>query len=160
MELVKLNKLLNSCLAEEQNALLAKKEVEQIAEQRTQDLDKVNNQLMILERKIDNLENEQRELALSQGDISKLHSIENYIERLKKEKINFLKEKNSKEEDLNRALERVNLLNDEWIQSRVERKKIEKIISQREEANRVASAAKDDSYNDEHNIIRYTKKKD
>ena len=154
----KLQALQRACEVEEQRALEEKMRVDSIVEARQSLVDQIGAEREELERTLEGLHTKRRDVALQNGDASQLASISRYRVRLTKELGEIEENFQARLKELDVALARAEIAEEELVAARVERKKVEKFLDSREQSARVVDAAIEESESDELSYYRRGKK--
>ena len=153
----KLSALLTSCEVEEQKALQEKRRIDDIVEQRRVRVEEVAARQSALEQRRLLLKEEQRLLALQAGDVGRLKAVLDFEKRLAKEAQDVTELLEKRQTELNRALERAAIAHEELIAARIEKKKVEKILSRRTDEEQAVGAAVEQALQDELSSYRHSK---
>lgn len=144
----KLTPLLRSLEAVENTAGEEFRRVSAVVEQRRIVYGQLQNELAALQER-GQLFRTQRELALGSGDLAQVGSLTGALERLSSNQRSLMKSLVDSKLELERAAERLELAEQDLTSARVERKKIETLISQRTQLQRIRQSARDEAFNDE-----------
>ena len=153
----KIQALFRSLEVEEKQLLKERLPIDEIIEKRTKSLE------LLLEKKqgfIAKLEEGDRKLkaqSLRSGNIGALAEWERFAARLKKELARLEPDVKNAERELVSAKQRLAQVDEELIAVRLERKKIERVIENREERERIQSQALDEVSSDELSIYKNRK---
>ena len=151
--------LLKTCEVEEQRALQRKREVEKVLAERQLVFDGLDAKREDLLLRIRELGGGQRVTALQGQDISQVHSITQYLERMRKAIPELEAQLDEQTRELQRASERDKLAEGEVIAARLEKKRIEKLIEGRFVDELVKGSAVEESLADELSTSAAVKKK-
>lgn len=141
--------ILKNAEAEEHQAAQLKKEIEEVLDNRKSKLEEIEAKRSQLLQKRALILGEKRYSALNSGDISLVASITGYRERLEREILEVEREYETQSVDVNRALERVKMAEDDLLEARIERRKIEQLISAEEQSERLKKVALEEINTDE-----------
>lgn len=153
----KIQALFRSLEVEEKQLLKERAPIDEIIEQRTEVLEG------LLDKKrgfLDKLEQGDRKLksqSLRSGNIGALAEWERFAARLKKELAILEPDVKNAEKELESARRRLAEVDEELIAVRLERKKIERVIENREEKERIQTQALDEVSSDELSIYKNRK---
>jgi len=140
--------------SKELDALQARKQVDAVVEQRKVLVDKLSLQIAELELKLKKAAQEDRYSALFKGKAGVLSSLEAFRDRLERE-IRLLKTSLlDKQSDLQKAIERAEIAEQELVEARVEKKKAEHLLTNMKEAEAVLKQAEEEAKADDYNIFR------
>ena len=148
----KLHALQTQYELEEQNALEEMNRVAIVVAERRGVVESLVSKRVELEEELGRLRGSQRQKALQSGNSSQLASIARF-EKLVVEKLSVV-ENNlvEKEAELKRALDREESAEKNLVLARIERRKVEKVIENRQRSARVIDAAREEAMTDEMNF--------
>lgn len=124
--------LIRASDAVEQEALQERKRIDLVLSQRQQAVDSLREEESRLQREIDELSANRGKHALLTGDARTLSVIKGYSRRLSKRVQELEGQLRTKEADLSLARQRLVLAEEELVNARVERKKLERLVSSQE----------------------------
>ncbi len=153
----KLRALRRTFEIEEQRALAARNQVDSVVKERqaiTEDLYARRDKLL---KSLEDLRTDGRKKALHSGDGSQLASISRFSTRLEKELAELQEVIASREKELNSALERLEVAEEELVEARLEKKRLERLLDKREFSERIRDEANKEAEADEMNFYRRRK---
>ncbi len=150
----KLHAMRTACEVEEQAAIEAKNRVDAVVRERQDIVGMLLNQQRKLAEKLKNLTSEQRSKALLAGDALQLAAITQYAQKLKQDTDNLSAKLKERSQELETALVRARLADEELIKARVEKKKLDKLIENWQQSELRRSVALDELNNDELSHVR------
>lgn len=142
---------------EEQKALEEKQKVEIVVEERQKIVDSLQRKHDALCQKLERMRTTERGNALHVGDATQLGAIFSYEKRVNAELEELSCQLDARRKELKMALERGELADQDLLRARVERKKIEKFLDNRQLTERVVDAAIEEALTDEMNYYRRDK---
>lgn len=154
---VKLQALRKTYEIEEQRALEEKQRVENVVEERRQIVEDLHRKCDELDGTLKRLRTKERGLALSSGDTVQLSAISRYEKRVKSELDEISRLAALRKKEFEQALERLQIAEQDLIDARIEKKKIEKFMDNRQHSERVVDAAIEEALTDEMNFYRHRK---
>ena len=145
-QLVSLQK---ACEAKEQEALIRHRDVERVVETRRQASEKVRIEKELLEKKLSRLSGADRNSALKQQDAGQLDSIAQYSERLRRDVFRLETVLAERLKELQMAVERSEIAEQELVEARMESRRVEKLIEERNMQALVRGSALEEAATDE-----------
>ena len=139
---------------EEHKALQHASEIDRVVRERREALESVIAKQEGLKRKLLDLAQKHRINALQGGDVARLAGIDRYAGRLRKELAETDEHVASKQQDLDRALERAKLADEDLVKARLERKRVERFIDERSLREKMLGAAVEEALLDEMSSFR------
>ncbi len=146
---LRLQSILKGHQIEERLALSRLAEVNDIVERRRGLYDKAFNLRRTLLDRIETYRHSKRHRAFAAGRINRIMSIDSYIERMGGELAKLQKDEQARSEELKSAEERAAGIEQELVDIRVEKKKIERYIENLTHRRRAAGVAREESQIDE-----------
>lgn len=137
------------CELEEREALLERQRIDSIVAERLRALQAVVGRRQRLREKCLLLQGEERMTALQAKDVSRVLSLTSYERRLGREVEKLDRSVLSKEKELRTAQERLFLADEALVKAQIERKRVEKLLSNREKEAKVMGAAVEQAMNEE-----------
>ncbi len=157
-KLKKFAAILKNAEAEEHQAAQLKKKIEEVLDSRKSKLAEVEARRSKLLEKLAVMMGEKRYSALNSGDISRVASITGYRERLEREILEVEREFETQNVEVNRAIERAKMAEDDLLEARIERRKIEQLVTAEEQSERLKKVALEEINTDELNSSRRGKR--
>ncbi len=145
-QLVSLQK---ACEAKEQEALIRHREIEKVVDARRQASEKVRLEKERIEERLSKLLNTERNSALRQRDSAQLESIAQYAERLRRELSSVEVELGEKVKELQMAVERASLAEQDLVTAKMESRRVERLIEERSRQALVHGSAIEEAASDE-----------
>lgn len=139
---------------EEHKALQYSSEIDRVVRERREAYEGVRGRQEALRKKLLDLAQKQRVSALHGGEVAQLAGIDRYAARLRKELAEVDELVASKQQELDRALERAKLADEDLVKARLERKRIERFIDERSLQEKVLGAAVEEALLDEMSSFR------
>lgn len=139
---------------EEHKALQHYSEIDRVVRERRESLDVTKARQQALKKKLLDLAQKHRMNALQGGEVAQLAGIDRYAGRLRKELAEVDELVASKQQELDRALERAKLADEDLVKARLERKRIERFIDERSLQEKVLGAAVEEALLDEMSSFR------
>ena len=152
--------LLKASEVEEQRALLQKRDIDNVVEARQLLADQLRKQKEELDARLKDVGNKFRIAALQEQDAAQMQSVTKYAEQLRKTGSVLDKEWQERNQELQRAIERATLAENELVEVRFEKKRLEKLLEERNLQELVLGSAVEDSLIDEmstHSAARKSK---
>ena len=153
----KLLALRTTCEVEEQLAFEQKKKVDTVVEQRQQAVLVLSGSRDSLAEKLKRLVTLDRQTALHAGDALQLVAITQYEKRLKGEIEKLSRELQERTRELELALTRARIAEEDLRKARVEKRKIEKYLEDWQRSERIRHAAIEEVTTDEMNSYKNRK---
>lgn len=145
----KLQALLRTCEADEQNAAREYGMLQEVLEERKARLEGVSRERQELADKLEKLEHERKSSGPHSGQAAGVSSITSYTKRLTAQIEKLEDTLQLAREDVTRAQQRCDMAYEELVEARIEKKKIEKLIGSRDQAERNSQQAREEISNDE-----------
>lgn len=150
----KLGVLLRTYEAAEKDAAHEQRRVSDIVAERRRVVEELRSRHSALSEKVSALIGAKRPEALRTGNVSQITTISAYTGRLHKELAQIEEHVKVKEEELQRAVERAQLAQDELVSARVEKKKLEQLIEAQRRISARQDLARSEAAADELNTFR------
>lgn len=145
----KLGALLRGREIDERSAIQHRNQVGAIVQERQEMLNALEIKRDAVLKRVSTLISKNRYSALQAGDISQVSSITRYSKRLEAELERLEKQIGERRRELGLAKEREGLAEEDVVAARIERKKIEKLLSNRENIELRKKVAREESRADE-----------
>lgn len=146
-----------ACEVEEQKALQRKREVDRVRDERKKLFDVVAEKQEALRARIHGLLTTDRREAMCSRDVGRLQSISEYIERLRREIEALDPELSERRRELSQADERAALAEREFTAARLESRRLQKLIEERNLLALVQDRALEEADLDEMSTVRRNK---
>ncbi len=150
----KLQALLTGCQAAEEEAKLKRVKVERVAEAREKSLTQCEEKRKALQQKRTLLLRKRRSTALQSGDLAQVSSLTRYGKRLEQELKKLEKSLEERKKEYKRAQIHVKLAEEEELEARIERKKVEQLLSKTAQQKLFSDVAREEIMIDEFNNMR------
>lgn len=134
---------------EERKALQHYQDVERVVAERRKITSEAAKRVDALRKRIDDLDRVGRVRALRKGNIVYVHGATSFLRRLRKELAEAQTEHDAREKELQQAVERAKLAEEELSAARLERRRVEKLVEDRSERARIVGAAIEEVLNEE-----------
>ncbi len=138
-----------ACEFQEQRALRHLQEVEQVVSERQSIVDELQASLNLCRARVGELRGAGRRKAVFDQDVAQLHSIAEFVERLRQESIRIEGRLTERMKELERGKERAAIAEQEMITVRLEGKRIERLIQERNLQAVVRGSALEEAADDE-----------
>lgn len=140
----KLQALLRSCEAQEQSAARDFSRLQDVLRQREQHLSGLAEELTGLKLKLQDMQRERIFGGSASGTCSSVSTITSYTKRLTAQIEKLEDSIRASKQDVSRAAERCDAAEEELIEARIEKKKIERLISGRQDVQRATETAREE----------------
>lgn len=141
--------VLKSTELKEFELMKAWKRIDGFVEERKKSVKQLTEKLTKLDERTKKTQSHGRVTALRQGKLGEVALAANYVRRLSKERSQLAKLLQAAEEDLKRAVERSARAEQELVEARKERKKIETLIAREQQARQIRNEAHEELFVEE-----------
>lgn len=123
--------LQKACEVQEQTALQRKREVDRVRAERQNVVDRLQERIDALKARLTELTGPNRRSAMCRSDVGELQSITEFVARKRRELASVQEELEERAKELQQAVERSQIAEREFASARLETRRVEKILEER-----------------------------